>query len=880
MNKHIPPFFYRLFQWFCKPDLFEELQGDLEEAFIENVKTLGLPKARNIYRKEVWKMIRPSVFRNVSWAGSSNRVVLLRNFYLTAIRNLYRHKNYFLINFSGLTIGMTCFTFIAIYVVNELSYDRFHSKSEKIYKIGNHSIIRGEPNFAATTSSPMARTLLRDYPEVQKATRVFKKGPLLISVDDKKIIEESVLFADSTFFNVFDFNLIHGDADEVLSQPRSIILSESYARKYFGDQSPINRKMTLDDDSIFFTITGVVQDLPANSHIQFDMLGSSITYDLWNGEKWISGGVSAHTYVVVDELADVKLLAEKMKNIVYKYYAPEIEYFTQLSMKEWEGAGNTINFKFTPLKDIHLHSVSYGELEPSGNIRHVYIYGLIGLIILAIAIFNFINLATAHSSTRSREVGVRKVIGSTKTNLVAQFIIESIVISTSASIVAIFLVALFGPPFNELLGIEIISGILTNMTFWILALCLGIIVGFLAGCYPAFVLSSFKVVDVLKGISRSGLRSSWLRNTLVTLQFTASIVILIGTLVIYSQMNYMLTKNLGFEKEQVLFIKRPDALKNNAQAFKNDLKNMSNVVSVAHSQTVPGKDYEIRSYRRKDDSETFLFLNNQVTYEYLEMMGMELIEGRFFSKEYGLDSNAVVLNESAVKAFGFEDPVGQHLTSAFKSGRVLTVIGVVKDYHIESLHKSITPMSLELESNLSKGYMGVRLTHSNTVDETLEFMGNKWSEATNDEPFQYFFFDDEYAKLYRSEASTGKILVIFSGISIFIACLGLIGLITYMTNRRQKEIGIRKVLGAGSRTLVRLLGSEIAKLVFMAVLVSWPLAYFGTSYWLDNFENRISVGPLVYIASTSLVVFIILATIGYQTMKAVANNPVKSLRQE
>ncbi|MEQ9424871.1 MAG: ABC transporter permease [Cyclobacteriaceae bacterium] len=876
MKTTTPSVFQRFFEWFCKNELYEELQGDLEESFEENKVKYNESKARWIYRKEVIKMVRPSV---VGFGQNSkfNHIIMFRNYYVTAVRNLLKHKGYFAINISGLAIGIASFTFIASYIINELSFDNFHSKHSNIYRIRNEAVIRGQANNEATTSAPLAKLLVERYPEVLKATRIKRMGSKLVGVGEKKISEEGILYADDQLFEVFDFKLLKGNPATALRDPRSIILTESYAEKYFGYNDPMGELVTIEEDTIFYKVTGIIEDAPANSHIQFDMLASLSSTPYESSTRWV--GTSLHTYAVLVDGASAYELMEKSHELFYEFMAKEIEYYTGLAIAEWEGAGNSVRFRFEPLTDIHLKSTANDQLEAGGNITYIYIYGLIGLVILSIAIFNFVNLATAHSATRAKEVGVRKVIGSTKRGLIYQFIFESVLVSVIAAILSAIAMVMLTPSFHELVGRELAVDLTSTHVGPLALIILALAVGIIAGCYPAFILSAFKPADVLKGKLKTGFRSGWFRNLLVTLQFTASIVIIIGTVVIYNQIDFMLSKNLGFDKDQTLVIKRPDWLNNSLEVFKEDLRQNPNVSVVSNSETIPGKGYEIRSYRKKDDPTTFLFQNNQVSYDHLELMGLELVSGRFFSKEYGLDSNAVVLNQSAVKTLGYQDPIGKTLSSAFKKDRPLTIIGVVKDYNVESLHKTVTPLSLELDPT-AKGYVTVKLSNSKNIRETVQFVEETWQKHAKDKPFQYFFFDEDYQKLYKSETNTGQVLLVFATLSVFIACLGLIGLISYTAAIRKKEIGIRKVLGASVGSMVRLLSSEVVRLIVIATLISWPLAYFATEFWLQDFANRIVVSPWIYSFSTLALVAVVALAISFQTLKASMGNPVDSLRQE
>ncbi|MEP5613476.1 MAG: ABC transporter permease [Cyclobacteriaceae bacterium] len=872
----IPRIAHAFFKWYCKPEKYEELHGDLEEFFHERVEEKGLKKARILYFWDVVRCFQPYAWKNTLGLSNSS-LAMIRNFYFTTVRNLLKNKSYFLINVSGLAIGIASFAFISLYIINELSYDRFNENHENTYRASSRAIIRGQASNSAATAAPLAGVMLDRFPEVESATRILEVDEQLIGKGDRKINEEGILFADEWFFDVFDFKLSSGNPKTALAEPRSMILSESYANKYFGDMDPIGQQITVDEDSIFYTITGIVENLPANSHIQFDMLGSLSSKSANKTTRWI--GTNVHTYVVLNPSTDRQDFQAKMKAIFYDFMAPEIEYYTGLAIEDWEEAGNSVGFELTPITDIHLRSISRDELEPTGNLTYIYIYGIIGITILFIAIFNFVNLATAHSVTRAKEVGVRKVIGSTKRALISQFILESVIISFLATILSVVMILSFKPAFIDLVGKNLAFDLTSGYTGWLSMAGLSIFIGVLAGFYPSFVLSRYKPVQVLKGTFSSAGKTGWLRNLLVTIQFTASIVIIIGTLVVYNQIDFMLSKNLGFDKEQTMIIKRPDWVSKNLEPLKKELLDNPGISAVANSETIPGKNYDIRSYRRVDDPETFLFLNNQVSYDYKDLMGFDLVAGRFFSKDFASDSNAVVLNESAARAFGFEDPIGKQLTSAFKSG-TLTIIGVIKDYNVESLHKSVASVSLELSPNIVDNYLSLKIVNAQSARETVEYIEDAWARHSNGKPFQYFFLDQEYETLYRSETSTGEILFVFATLSVFIACMGLIGLITYTASIRRKEIGIRKVLGASTATLIRLLSSQVMRLIVIATLVSWPLAYLATDYWLQNFIDRVSFNPWMYLVSTFAVLVVVGVAIGYQTIKTSLSDPVESLREE
>jgi putative ABC transport system permease protein len=806
---------------------------------------------------------------------------MLKNIFRTAIRNIAKRKFYFFINISGLSIGIASFIFISLYIMNEINYDRFHDNYENVYRVNVKGHMMGQTMDMASTASPMAKALLDDYPEVEHVTRIKRSGAWFIGRGEKKFNEDGVLFADSTFFDVFDFELLQGDRKTALINPRSIILTESYVKKYFGDEDPMGKKITVEQDSIFYTVTGVLADVPDYSHMQFDMMGSMSTYKFWNNQRWVSH--NHYTYITLNKNADVAAFENKMQEIVYKYVGPQIEKFLGTTMEAWESSGNSFGYYLTPLKDIHLYSNIETELEVNSNISYIYIYSLIAFIILFIAIINFVNLATAQSSARAKEVGIRKVVGTTKRGLIYQFIFESIIISFIATIAAAVIVVISMPHFVELIGKNLF--ITPTTSYWgvLVMFILSIVIGVLAGFYPAFVLANFQPVAVLKGAFSGGVKSGWLRNILVVVQFSASIIIIIGTIVVYTQIDFMLNKNLGFDKEQILVIRRADVLRKNLETFKDDLLKNPNISAVANSTALPGKQYGNNAFIAEDNPDSpYLLMQNNISFGYGELLGLKLLEGRFHSKDFPSDSTGVVVNEAAVKVLGYEKPLGKKFVNRNRQGEVsyMPIIGVVKDYNFESLHKTIEPSVLSLMHGNQEGYFSIKIKNSNNIRETVQFIENTWYDYSYNKPFQYFFFNENYQELYKSESTTGKVFVVFAVLSVFIACLGLVGLITYTSSVRKKEIGIRKVLGAGTGTLVKLLGNEVFKLIVIATIIAWPLAYFATDYWLQNFANKISVSPWIYLTSTLLVLGIGSLAISFQTIKSAMSNPINSLRQE
>jgi putative ABC transport system permease protein len=807
---------------------------------------------------------------------------MLRNYYLTAIRNLLKHKSYFFLNMSGLAIGIASFIFIVLYLFNELSYDRFHDRAENIYRIHVQGQMMGQTLDMAATAAPMAQALLNDYPEVEQVTRVKESGAWFIGYENRKFNEDGVLFADSTFFDVLDFKLISGDPKKALVKPKSMVITKSYAKKYFGNEDPMGKRVTVEQDTTFYEITGVMEDVPDNSHMKFDMMCSRSTYKQWDNQFWVSH--NDYTYVRLNKDANVKDFETKLDQIVDKYVGPQISKFLGTTMEEWESAGNSFGYYLMPLVDIHLHSDVDEELEANSHFSYIYIYALIAIILLFIAIINFVNLATAQSASRAKEVGVRKVMGSDRHSLIYQFIFESIIVALLATTLAAVVVIALTPQYETLIDKSLAIDLSTSYLSIFVLLGLALIIGVLAGFYPAFVLAGFQPTEVLKGRVKAGAKSGGLRNLLVVIQFTASIIIIVGTMVVYNQIGFMLNKNLGFDKEQILVVRRPDVLRKNLETFKNEVLQIPGVESVANANSIPGKSrYSNNAKMSEDEPDApYLLQENWVSFGYAELMGLELVEGRFFSKDHPSDSNATIINETAAKTLGWDNPIGKSFIQTNQDGTVRKqpVIGVVKDYNIKSLHSAVEPTMINLMPGNWEGFLLAKLSNSQNVRETIGKMQETWYKYSYNKPFQYFFFDDDYAKLYKSESTTRNVFTVFAVLSIFIACLGLIGLITFTTSIRKKEIGIRKVMGAGTVNLIMLLSKEFVKLIAIATLISWPFAYYAATYWLQNFADRLSISPWFFVLATFFVMLMGAIAISFQTIKTSLANPTESLRQE
>jgi len=794
-----------------------------------------------------------------------------------------KQRGYIILNVGGLVIGLTSFLFITLYVMHELSYDRFHKNYENIYRVKVVGVLSGGVLDQAVTCAPMARALVNDYPEILISTRVTRMGAWLIQFGENRFNEDGVLFADSTFFKVFDFKLLKGDPNTALERPRSMILTEKYARKYFGNQDPMGKQMIVEADSILYTVTGIVQNNPDNSHIKFDMLASMSSFPgQANDQIWLSNNI--YTYFVARSGTDRDILQTKLGGLVTKYVGPQVKQLIGVSFEDFRKSGNDYGFALEPLKDIHLNGAPQYNLEPMGSLTTVYIFSIIAILILVIAVINYINLATAKSVNRAKEVGVRKVSGANKAGLISQFLGESFLITLVAAILAVLLVHTLMPTFNHLVGIDLSTGPLTTLTGIFSLFSLILLVAISAGFYPAFVLASFNPVEVLKGTLNPGSISRKMRALLVVFQFTVSLVIIIGSIIVYDQLNFMTKKDLGFRKDNLIIIRRADAIYKKYEAFRDQLLQMPGIEKAGFSRAVPGTEFNYNAFFNDDDPEkrTYLLNQTQVSFDFPQALGVQLLEGRFYSREFGSDSTSVLINEAAVKCLGLKNPVGKFILQPRgpQQFQKLRIIGIMKDFNIESMHKAITPVCFTvLYPGGGDQYAVIRLTGSDNPS-TIRYIAEKWQSFTTKQPFQYDFFSDRWDHLYASEMKTGRIFIMFSLLAILIACLGLLGLITYITNKRTKEIGIRKTYGASIRVVLGLLSREVVFLIMVSSLISYPVAYFGSKYWLEGFADKVKVSPLVFFLATIVALIIGWLSISYQTIKAANYNPSRALRIE
>lgn len=797
-----------------------------------------------------------------------------------AVRTLWRNKSFSAINILGLSIGLATCMVIMVFIYHELSYDKFNEKSDRIVRVIFVGSVQGGKMKEAHVMPPVAQTLKADFPEVEDATRLRIAGSPMVSYQDKILKAEGFAYVDSNFFDVFTLPMVAGNPATALSHPESVVITKETAHMYFGNEDPLGKVIHIKSWNKSFTVTGIINEVPSASHFHFSFFASMSGLEEARQNSWMTS--EFFTYLVLPEGYDYKKLEAKLPGVINKYLGPQLQQGMGMTLQEFREKGNELGLQLQRLTDIHLRSDATGELSATSDIRYVYIFGAIALFMLLIACINFMNLSTAGASKRAKEVGIRKVIGSGKKQLIWQFLAESIVLTFIALFIAILLVQLFFPAFNQLSGKTLGLSIFRNPALIACIIILVIITGLLAGSYPAFFLSSFKPVAVLKGKITTTKNALSLRSGLVVFQFFISIVLIICTSVVYMQLNYIMNKKLGYQKEQVIVLPDTWILGDKESTYLGQIKKDSRVVSASLSGYVPaGQSFNNNFFLYETDvAAQVKTLHYQVDPDYIPTLGMEILAGRNFNASMFTDSNAIILNETAAKVFGWgKDAIGKNLRTYFKKEDKSTfqVIGIVKDFHFRSLHEPISPLVMTMGNNT-----GGILVKINTTDIPgfITHLKDQWSDFGLESPFTYAFLDERFRKTYEAEQNTGKLLGIFAGLTIFVACMGLLGLAMFTAQQRTKEIGIRKVLGASVSNIVTLLSKDFIKLVILAFIIASPLAWFIMNKWLQDFAYRTDIGAWVFIAAAGLSMLIAFITISIQSVKSALANPVKSLRTE
>jgi len=794
------------------------------------------------------------------------------------MRMLKGSKFYSVLNITGLAIGITCCILILMYVLDELSYDRYHERADDIYRLSLNFTTTERTFEAAVTSHVMGPMLMQEYPEIESYVRFDTGSRRVVRYGDRSFNEDRFMWADSTLFSVFSFEMVQGDPETALQDPYTVVITEEIAEKYFGSENPIGKNLTVHFDTEY-TVTGVIKNIPDNTHFTADFFGSFSTLNfrsLSNIAEELLSNIDYPTYLLLRENTDYKEFEGKLADFVEKYVGPVLD-----------SLGAAMVVHVDPVTSIHLHSDYDGELGTNSDIMYVYLFSGIGFFILLIACLNFINLATARSANRAREVGLRKVVGAMRLQLIGQFIGESVILAVFALGIALVLVYMILPVFNTISGKELTFAYLFDPVLILYIAGVFIFVGIIGGSYPAFFLSAFRPVDVLKGTLTRGTKGSVLRVILVSLQFTVSIVLMIGTFVVYEQLNFMQNKRLGFDKEHVLvFRMRNDATQQKYEMIKDELRRHPEIINVSASSHLPTGSTSMNAHHLADrpEDDIHVLAMKIVDEDFIPTYNFEMAEGRNFSKEYATDAeDAVLINETAVREFGWQDdPLGKEieLFTGLNTKVTKKVIGVVKDFHFESLHQKITPLILYKATPFSSYfYISVKMQPRNVM-EMVDYLKSKWKEFDSQYPFEYFFLDENYDALYRAEELLGRLFSYFTLLAIVIGCLGLFGLASFSAQQRTKEIGIRKTLGATVSNIILLLLREFTKWVVAANVIAWPAAYFFMREWMENFAFRADVGIDIFLFSAFIALVIAALTVTYHAIKAARANPVKSLRYE
>ncbi len=810
---------------------------------------------------------------------------MIKNNIKMAFRSLTKNKAFTAINVLGLALGLASCLLIIFYVADELSYDRYNTKADRIYRV-NEDLKLGENNVLyAVCMPPLAQALKNDFPYVENAVRIKNLGSRHVRKGTVNILENRMAFADPSLFDVFTLPMITGSPASALAEPNSVVITESTAKKYFGSTNVVGKTMTFDDNN-FFKVTGVIKDIPVQSHFNFDFFVSMASFPDSKSNEWLRSDYN--TYVLFKDGADHQKLEAALPAFLNKYSGDQMQAQLHMNMTAFEKSGSFFRLNLTPLTAIHLHSNRSGELGPNSTSEYVYIFSAIALFILIIACVNFMNLSTARSSGRAREVGVRKVLGSSRKSLIMQFLSESILITLGAAVIAVFVATASLPAFNQLAGK---SMVINSQTFsWLIPalLCIVLIVGVLAGSYPAFFLSAFQPVNVLKGKLSAGFKGGWLRSVLVVFQFGISIFLIIGTLVIYRQLNYIQNRDLGYNRNQVLVIQNNFELNKQASVFKQEVKQLHGVENATMTAFLPTSGQKSTAIFFKDASfnqKQALFPQTwEIDEDYINTLGMKMAAGRSFSRDMLTDSSGIIINEAAAKFLGLADPLNKPLyksnggEQSVANSKQYHIIGVVKDFNFSSLRDVISPVVLTLAHNT--GALSIRVS-TNNLPALMSQIKNKWKELAPSVPMNYSFMDQDFDASYRVEQRTGTIFIVFTSLAIIIACLGLFGLAAYAAEQRTKEIGIRKVLGASVTVIVKMLSLDFIKLVFIAMLFAFPLAWvFMNKWFLQDFAYRANIQWWVLPLAGTIATVIAFVTIGFQSVKAALSNPVDSLKNE
>ncbi len=880
-NRNQPPKWAdRFLEWYCRSELLEEIQGDVYELFYVRIQDRGLNVAR---RRFVWDVLRSFRLSTIKGIRLNHSTMLLKSNIKIALRQILKQKVFSFIKIGGFALGVAVCLLIGLFIKEELSYDKHYDNVDRMYRLIAVFDEDGDFNTQVFLPAPFAQAVVEDYPEIEKAGRFwggesFRAGNNQVRRQDKPVnsFEKGFIYIDPELVKILEIQILQGDSAKVLSEPNTILISKQKAEKYFPDEDPIGKTLILNDNlQQPLKIAGVMADLPVNSHFQYDFLMTLAGQEFWQGEQqsWLSNNY--HTYVMLHPEADPKAVEQDLLSVIDRYYIPNAQ---AAGMSDAVGYSKQISFRLQPISDIHLYSEDISDTAKHGDIKVVWLFGAIAIVILILACINFINLSTARSANRAKEVGLRKVIGSFREDLINQFLTESVAYSIFSFILGIFIAWMLLPFFNAIADKELTF---PWMEWWFLPSLLisSILIGVIAGIYPAFYLSSFRPISVLRGKLSRGSKSLGLRNSLVVFQFTATIVLLVCTFVIFRQMNFILNKKLGYDKEQVVILEGAYSIREKVPTLKQELLQLPEVKHVTVSGFLPvsGTFRNNNGFWKEGRTNIDKGIYGQiwdVDHDYIKTMGIQINKGRDFSIAMPTDSQAVIINESFATELGFEDPLGQRITNG---GGLWQIIGVVEDFHFSNLKEDIGSLCMIIRDNPVTLSLKVNTGDMNGL---IQQITNKWDAFSPNQAIRYSFLDESYANMYADVQRTGKIFSSFALLAILVACLGLFGLSTFMAEQRSKEMGIRKVLGASVFQIIQLLSRHFLLLVFISLLIAIPVAWYLMQAWLKDYAYRINIGWQAFVLAGILALFIACLTISFQSFRSATADPVRALRSE
>lgn len=877
-----PTFFLKFFRWFCQPKLRDHIEGDLMEVYNERVKELGKREADIKFIIDVLQLFRPGIIKPTGGYKNLSNYGMIKSYFKIGWRNLSSQKMYSSIKIGGFALGIAACILIALFIKDELSYDLQYPDADRIYRVVAAYNYKGESGKDVWFQAPLANALKEDYPEIEKVGRynsseLFGAGSNQIRRADQteNTYEEGFVFADQELLEILQTPMVYGSLAHCLVEPNTIVITKRKADKYFPNENPVGKLMVVNnDDKNSFKIGGVIENFPSTSHLQFDFFMTLKGVEFWKGEQSFWGATNYPTYILLRPGANAIQLQKKMVKVIEKYLLP---FWLKDGMADAQTLAKNVWFELQPVKDIYLRSEGIADPVAHGDIRFVWLFGAVAGFILMIACINFINLSTAKSANRAKEVGLRKTVGSFRGQIINQFLTESLVFSLISFVAGLILAWLLLPYFNLLAAKSLVFPWHEWRLYPIFFAAI-LVMGLLAGLYPAFYLSAFKPVNVLKGNLSRGSKNATTRSTLVVFQFTTSIVLIIATFIIYRQVEYILNKKVGFDKDQVLLIQGTNTLNKQIKTFKNELLQLSQVKSATISDYLPikGTKRNGNGFFKEGRSTIDKSVGGQmwrIDPDYIKTMGMKIVEGRNFSADMVTDSASIIINQAMAKQLSLSNPVGQRIMN----WQVYNVIGVVEDFHFESLRNKIEPLAMILGNDNNIVSVKVNSADMSGVITEVEAV---WKKFSPNQPIRYSFLDESYARMYDDVQRMGRIFISAAVLAIIVACLGLFALSAFMVEQRSKEISIRLVLGASLRSIFSLLSLNFLKLVLISIVIAVPIAWYAMREWLQDFTYRTEITWDVFVLAGTMAVLIAILTISYQAIRAGLMDPVKSLKSE